>query len=126
MSRPPIGKIAMTDAERHRRYMARLRSHAAEAKNNVTHNAPTTVGWEILVDDEGDGFICATVEPFDLYVRQDGDNEFSWNILKIDDPDADETTDDVTVVAEGEASSLVAALAAAEEAAATHGASTSK
>jgi hypothetical protein len=31
MGRPPIGKVAMSDSERHRRYMTRLRQRAAAA-----------------------------------------------------------------------------------------------
>ena len=129
MGRRPIGKAAMTDAERHRRYMARLRARAAEGsrarlagEDNVTHDKPAAFGrgkqleWEILVDDEGNGFISANMGHFGLYVNQI-DSMFFWHVLKGDDKDADK---DPVDVAEGEAPSLVAAMKAAEAAAFPH------
>jgi hypothetical protein len=118
MGRPPIGKIAMTDAERHKRYMARLRARAAAGGNNVTHDEPVLpepgiqLDWGILVDDTDDGYLSVYTEPYGLYVRQLGDT-FYWYVLK-DDDDSDK---DAIEVAEGDASSLVAAMTAAEAAA---------
>ena len=66
--------------------------------------------WEILVDEEEKGYISAYMEPYGLYVRQQIDNTFFWHVLKDND-------DDTVNVAEGEAPSLVAAMAAAEAAA---------
>jgi hypothetical protein len=122
MGRRPIGKTAMTDAERHKRYMARLRARAAAGENNVTRDKPAAFGrgkqleLEILVDDEGDGFISADMGSFDLYVNQNDDNTFRWFVLKSDEDD----DKDPVYTAEGEASSLVAAMKAAEAAAFPH------
>lgn len=43
MGRPPIGKRAMTDAERHRRYMARLRAAATQAQGSTGLRQKVTV-----------------------------------------------------------------------------------
>jgi hypothetical protein len=113
----------MTDAERHRRYMARLRARAAVGEGNVTHDMPAAFGqgkqleWEILVDDERNGFISADMGSFGLFVSQNEDNTFRWYVLKSDDEDDDK---DPVDVAEGEAPSLVAAMKAAEVAAFPH------
>ena len=72
--------------------------------------------WEILVDDEGIGFISADMGHFGLYVNQI-DSMFFWHVLKGHDKDADK---DPVDVAEGEAPSLVAAMKAAEAAAFPH------
>jgi hypothetical protein len=115
MGRPPIGKTAMSAAERHKRYMARLRARAAAGEGNATQNKPAAsehgiqLEREILVDDEGEGYITAYTEPYGLYVSQIG-NVFFWHVLKDDDDK------DAVDVAEGEVPSLVAAMAAAEAA----------
>jgi hypothetical protein len=88
-----------------------------ECKGIVTNeilnlSAPATrLDWEIEVDDEGEGYLSAYVEPNGLSIRQIGDELFYWHVNK-DGEDAKDATD----VAEGEASSLVAAMAAAEAA----------
>ena len=120
MGKPPIGKTAMTDAERHRRYMARPRARAAAGEDNVTHDKSASwlskkLEWKILVDDEGNGFISAEMGPFELYVGQHFDNTFYWCVLKREDADKDATD-----VSEGGAPSLVAAMKAAEVAAFPH------
>ena len=104
MGRRPIGKTAMIDIERHRRYMARLRARAAAGEDNVTHDKPAAFGqgeqleWEILVDDEGNGFISADMGSFGLYVNQNDDNTFRWYVLKSDDEDDDKDPVDVAEV----------------------------
>jgi hypothetical protein len=110
----------MTDAERHRRHMVKLRTRAAAREDNVTHDKPASwlskkLEWKILVDDEGNGFISADMGPFELYVGQHFDNTFYWCVLKREDANKDATD-----VAEGGAPSLVAAMKAAEVAAFPH------
>jgi hypothetical protein len=106
----------MTDTERHKRYMARLRARAAASGNNVTHDKPAVseqgihLAWEILVDETEEGYVSAYEEPYGLYVRQLNDT-FYWYVLKDDDDK------DALDVAEDDAPSLVAAMAAAEAAA---------
>jgi hypothetical protein len=120
MGRRPIGKTAMTGAERHKRYIARLRARAAAAGDNATHDksAPgwdIRLEWEIQVDDEGESYVSAYEEPYGLYIRQigyDDDLPFSWHVNR--DPTVE--GEDCTDVAEGDAPSLVAAMAAAEAA----------
>jgi hypothetical protein len=82
---------------------------AAAALRNAVSGQDIQLDWEILVDDEGDGFITASVEVYDLYVHQDV-STFIWFVAE-DDADADAAS-----VARGEAPSLVAAMAAAEAA----------
>jgi hypothetical protein len=120
-----------TNAERQRRYITKLKA-AAAANNNVAFErkvaelqaeveglrdrAPLAafdalphLVWEIDVDDELEGYVWAYEEPYGLYVRQLDDEVFFWHV--------DKDTDDGNVdVAEGEASSLVAAMVAAEAA----------
>jgi hypothetical protein len=111
MGRPPIGKVAMTDAERHKRYMARLRHRILSNAISASRSAIPQLNWKILVDDDGDGFLSADAEPYELYVSS-GDYGIFWYVLKREDDD-----NDAIEVAEGDASSLVAAMAAAEAAA---------
>jgi hypothetical protein len=66
------------------------------------------LGWEM--DDPDQSFLSANMEPYELHVDQDG-GTFIWHIHHEDD-DADKDA-----VAEGDAPSLVAAMAAAEAAA---------
>jgi hypothetical protein len=105
MGRPPIGKTAMTDAERHRRYMTRLRARAGG--NNVSNNVPAVPQLEWVLDDTEDSTITADTESCALYVELPLGPPFDWHVLN-DDGDA---------VAEGAAPSLVAAMVAAEAAA---------
>jgi hypothetical protein len=97
-----------------------MRDAATAGGNNVTHensaggSAPALavqMDWEILVDDTEDGYVSAYAEPYGLYVNQFG-HTFYWYVLE----DADDDKDAIEV-AEGHASSLVAAMAAAEAAA---------
>jgi hypothetical protein len=97
-----------------------MRDATAAGGNNVTHefsaggSAPALavqMYWEILVDDTEDGYVSAYAEPYGLYVNQFG-HTFYWYVLE----DADDDKDAIEV-AEGRASSLVAAMAAAEAAA---------
>jgi hypothetical protein len=119
MGRPPIGKTAMTDAERHKRYMARLRARAA-AGDNVNHNKPTPTGqgiqfeWDIGLDDKKKGYISAYEAPYYFFVSHNDDAlMFWWFVVK----DNGDENGDFIDVAEGEEPSLVAAMAAAEAAA---------
>jgi hypothetical protein len=66
------------------------------------------VPWEFNVDDDGEGYLAACLEPYGLYVRQWAEDKFCWDILS----DGDE--DDVDV-AEGEASTLLAAMSDATQ-----------
>jgi len=70
------------------------------------------LNWEIGVDDDGEGFLSAHREPNELYIQQIDDEKFYWHVVKDSEDGSDTTTD----VAEGEAPSLVAAMAAAETA----------
>jgi hypothetical protein len=118
MGRPPIGKTALSAAERHKRYMARLRARAETGGKPDTHAKPVLapaikLNWEIGMDDDGEGYVLAYMEPNGLYIRQIDGKLFFWHVNK-DGDDGKHATD----VAEGEAPSLIAAMAAAEAAAA--------
>jgi hypothetical protein len=104
----------MTASERQMKYIARLRARAEGKRNNVTDEKTEPairLDWEILVDDECEGYLSAYEEPYGLYVRQHGGALFFWHVNKTEDDDKD-----VVDVAEGDAPSLVAAMAAAEAA----------
>jgi hypothetical protein len=95
-----------------------MRDAAAAGGNSVTHEnsaggpaLAVQMDWEILVDDTEDGYLSAYAEPYGLYVNQLG-HTFCWYVLE--DAYGDK---DAIEVAEGRASSLVAAMAAAEAAA---------
>jgi hypothetical protein len=99
-----------TNAERQRRYIARLKAAAADNKPGPSASARKAaydVPWEIMVDDEGEGYLAAYMEPYGLYVRQIGD-EFSWDIMR----DVDENKEPIGV-ADGWAPTLLAATLAA-------------
>jgi hypothetical protein len=106
MGRPPIGKIAMTSAERVRRH------RAVKPESKSAEPAPSGQGiqWEF---DDPDSYILAEVgDDETLYVDPDGCGAFYWYILRDADND-----DGYVTIAEGDAPSLIAAMAAAEAAA---------
>jgi hypothetical protein len=120
--------MALTNAEKQAQWRARRDQHIKSLEKEVKQlkagieklqEAPEgaqhkqtrrriQLNWEILVDDDGDGFVSADIEPYELYVSQLG--KFWWYVLKRED------YEDAVDVAEGDAPSLVAAMAAAEAA----------
>jgi hypothetical protein len=97
----------MTAAERKRRQRGTYEAAVGDKR------AGSELEWEIHVDDEGEGYIGAYEEPFGLYVHQTGDiYMFFWYVLKEHGKHANKSVN----VAEGEALSVVAAMAAAEAA----------
>jgi hypothetical protein len=93
---------------------AKTAAPAAALRNTVAAKEHgIKLEWEILADNELEGYISAYEEPFGLYVRQVGDM-FFWHVLKDNDEDADK---DPVDVAEGDEPSMIAAMAAAEAAA---------
>jgi hypothetical protein len=101
-----------TNAERQRRYIAKLESAAAGNKptglSASAHKAAHDVPWEINVDDDVEGYLAAYMEPYGLYVRQWAEDKFGWDILS----DGNEEAVDV---AEVEASTLLAAVSDATQ-----------
>jgi hypothetical protein len=105
--------------------IAALQSRIAELKRenatlrqqlaNAVSGPGILLEWEIEIGDEG--YISAYEEPYGLYVWQWNPALFCWQVFK----DAEDEDKDGIDVAEGEASSLVAAMAAAELAATTAG-----
>jgi hypothetical protein len=91
----------------------KLKVAPEDAQGRQTHRhaaAGIRLGdWEILVDDDGEGYLSAHKEPYGLYVRQIDGACFFWHVITDRD-------DDVVGVAEGETPTVVAAMAAAETA----------
>jgi hypothetical protein len=96
-----------TSAERQRRYIQRLKAKAATREQPPEATHPD---WEVIVDDEdGEGYLAACEGPYTLYVHQ-LNKVWWWYVLKDVPGDAADPID----VAEGEAPSLLAAMAASE------------
>jgi hypothetical protein len=102
MGRPLIGNIVMPGAERQRRYIAGLRARALRPAIHLD--------WELMVDDDGNGFLAADAGPYQLFVSPI-DGKISWWIHKREDDDKEPVD-----IAEGDAPSLVVAMEAAENA----------
>jgi hypothetical protein len=108
----------MARSSRSAHQIARKAGQAAEGGNRKIEGASggrAAAGirlddWEILVDDDGEGYLSAYKEPYGLYVRQIDGACFFWHVITDRD-------DDIVDVAEGKTPTVVAAMAAAEAAA---------
>jgi hypothetical protein len=92
----------------------KLKAAPEDAQGRQTHRRAAAGirldDWEIVIDDDGEGYLSAYKEPYGLYVRQIDGACFFWHVITDRD-------DDIVDVAEGKTPTVVAAMAAAEAAA---------
>jgi hypothetical protein len=76
-----------------------------ESKGIVTNEIPNPsapairLDWEFEVDDKGEGYLSAYIEPNGLYIRQIGDELFFWHVNKDGDDGKDAPSYSITTSA---------------------------